>query len=701
MAARLADRLSAARQQRFVGRHAERALFRAALSAPQLPFNVLHVHGPGGIGKSTLLREFLSICEELQVPALHLDARTLDPSPDAFLQALGAALRHSAPDAAGGLDLGGGRRVILVDTYELLRPLDDWLRDVFLPELPESVLVVLAGRNPPAPAWRQDPGWHALVRLLPLRNLSPDESRRYLADRQVPVEAHQAALDFTHGHPLALSLVADLVEQRPEQAFHPQQAPDVIRALLDDFVQEVPSPAHRAAVEACALLRVTTEPLLGEMLELHDPHELFEWLRDLSFIESGPFGLFPHDLAREALSADLRWRDPDLFGELHNRARAYYSRRLSQTRGVEQQRVLSDYVYLHRDNPIIKPFLDWSESGSAVPDAPRPADRPLLRALVAEHEGEESAALAEYWLERQPEGVMVCRGAQQEAIGLLLMVALQRVTGEDCGTDPAIAAAHRYLSARAPLRPGELATHLRFWLARETYQGVSATQSLIFLKIAQYYLTTPNLAFTFFPVADAAFWEPFCSYIDLFPVPEATYTVGGRRYQVFGHDWRVVPPLLWLQILAERELDTSAAPAPTLPASAPVLVLSQPEFAAAVQQALKQLTRPRGIRGNPLLRSRLVLEAAGAEASEGERAAVLQGMIRRAAERLRASPRQAKYYDALHHAYFHPASSQEQAARLLYVSFSTFRRYLKAGTDHLVATLWQWELEGQEKSNTS
>ena len=34
--------------------------------------------------------------------------------------------------------------------------------------------------------------------------------------------------------------------------------------------------------------------------------ELFEWLRNLSFIESGPLGLFPHDLAREALVADLR-----------------------------------------------------------------------------------------------------------------------------------------------------------------------------------------------------------------------------------------------------------------------------------------------------------------------------------------------------------------------------------------------------------
>jgi hypothetical protein len=46
------------------------------------------------------------------------------------------------------------------------------------------------------------------------------------------------------------------------------------------------------------------------MLATPDVHELFEWLRGLSFIESGRLGLYPHDLAREALVADLRWRHP-------------------------------------------------------------------------------------------------------------------------------------------------------------------------------------------------------------------------------------------------------------------------------------------------------------------------------------------------------------------------------------------------------
>ena len=93
-------------------------------------------------------------------------------------------------------------------------------------------------------------------------------------------------------------------------------------------------------------------------------HELFEWLRGLSFIESSAQGLFPHDLAREALVADLHWRHPDWYAELHRRARNYYAARLQQTRGIEQQRLLFDYIFLHRDNPAVRPFLEWQTSGS-------------------------------------------------------------------------------------------------------------------------------------------------------------------------------------------------------------------------------------------------------------------------------------------------------------------------------------------------
>ena len=270
MSQRVADRLAAARRRQFVGRTAERTLFQAALSAPELPFLVLYVYGPGGVGKTSLLREFVDISAQMNVTAICLDARNFEPSPDAFISALRRALGLHPDEPPEQALAGAERRVVLLDTYESLAPLDDWLRESFLPQLPENVLVVLAGRQSPAAAWRSDPGWQSYVRHLPLRNLSAEEGRTYLTRRSVPAEQCDAVLAFTHSHPLALSLVAETFAQRETITFQPESAPDIIRVLVEQFVQKVPGPAHRATVEACALVRLTGEALLGELLALPD-----------------------------------------------------------------------------------------------------------------------------------------------------------------------------------------------------------------------------------------------------------------------------------------------------------------------------------------------------------------------------------------------------------------------------------------------
>ena len=692
----LARRLSKERHQRFVGRVAERELFRSAITAAEPPFNVLYVFGPGGIGKTTLLREFAYVCQETDTPASYVDARNLEPSPDSFMSALWSAMGLDAQDSPfEALVARPGRQVMLIDTYETLAPLNTWMNEVFLPQLPERVLVVLASRNPPAAHWRADPGWQTLVHPLPLHNLSQEESQEYLIKREVPSEQHPTILNFTHGHPLALSLVADVFVQRPGVRFQPAETPDVIKTLLEHFVQQVPGPAHRTALESCALVRYMTETLLSHMMTMPDVHELFEWLRGLTFIESGPLGLFPHDVAREALVADLRWRNPDWYAELHRRARNYYAARLKQTHGQEQQRVLFDYVFLRRDSPMIRPFVEWKETGSALPDALRESDKPALEAMVEKHEGPESARLAAYWFGRQPRGVVIYRDIEQKPAGFVMKLTLHETSAEDKSTDPAVRAACRYLEHNAPLRPGEGATLFRFWMARDTYQVVSAMQSLLFANAVQHYLTTPGLAFTFFPTADPDFWAPAFAYFDLTRLAQADFEVGGRRYVVYGHDWRMMPPMSWLDLLAEREITTEPlAVSPSTIDTEPLVVLDESELMMAVRDALRNFHRPDKLHTNPLLRSRIVAERAGNVADETGRVTALHDLLKEAAESLQASPREAKCYRALYRTYLEPAPSQERAAELLGLPFSTYRRHLKGGVMRVGEILWQKEIGG-------
>ena len=722
---RIADRLSTARRTKLVGRAAELALFQKALAAPgPLPFFVLYVFGPGGVGKTTLLQAFAGTARDAAVPVAHLDARNVEPTPDAFL----SALRQTLPggEAEGDGDdplaaLGAGRRVLLVDTYENLEPLDGYLRDTFLPRLSDDTLVVLAGRVPPSESWRGDLGWQNMVRAVSLRNLAPAESRAFLEQRAVPAAQHPAVLDFTHGHPLALSLVADLFEQRgaPDappiadlRAFVPQAAPDVIQTLVERFVRDVPGPAHRAALEVCALVRLTTEDLLARMLrEADEPgllaavpggeRAIFDWLGHLGFIERGWRGLLPHDLAREALLGDLRWRNPDRYAILHARARDFYSCRHKETTGAEQQRVLFDFMFLHRDSQVVRSAFAWREDSARLltDETLRPSDADALVAMTARHEGDESARLLCLWLERQPQNALIFReAASGEPAGFALLLALTEAGPAERDADPATRAAWDYLQKHAaPLRPGEAATHFRFWMARDTYQAVSPVQSLVIVNIVRRCLTIPGLAYTFFPVADPDLWAPLFAYAEMRRLPQADFSVGGKTYGVFGNDWRVLSPPDWLALLARKETagdqDAGGVTIAAPPRQADtLLVLSEPEFASAIRDALRQFSQPALLRSSPLLRSRVAsrLNAPGAGAEE--RVEALRTVLREGAEALQTSPRTVKGYHSVRLTYLEPVASQEQAADLLDLPFSTYRRHLAAGIAEMTRRLWLQEI---------
>jgi hypothetical protein len=212
--------------------------------------------------------------------------------------------------------------------------------------------------------------------------------------------------------------------------------------------------------------------------------------------------------------------------------------------------------------------------------------------------------------------------------------------------------------------------------------------------MVKHYLTTRGLVFTFFPAANADFWLPLCTYSEIPRVPEADYEVGGHQYGAYGHNWREMPPLPWLSLLADREIAASPQQMPPPRITAPVVVLSEQEFAAAVRDALRDFARPSALRSNPLVHSKLVVERAGPGSEVPERVSALLSAIKSAAEQLQQSPKEAKLYRALYHTYIQPAPTQEQAAEMLDLPFSTYRRHLKSSIERVTEILWNWELQG-------
>ncbi|MCB9098828.1 MAG: ATP-binding protein [Anaerolineales bacterium] len=686
----LLDRLNQARHRQFVGRQPELALFETVITAAELPLALIYVYGPGGIGKTSLLHEFGYICANLELPWAYLDLRDVSPAPDAFAGAVDRAIPSLSTASPAN------RQVILIDSYEKVLPLDNWLRQNYLPQLPADTLVVLAGRDKLSPRWRSDAGWRALIHELSLRNFSAQESETFLTARGIPSGQHRPILHVTHGHPLALSLIADqFIQQGDLFSFTPDKAPDMIKTLLDRLIQDIPGPAHRLALEACAQVHIITEPLLAAMLEIDDCYAIFDWLRGLSFVEVGSQGVFLHDLVGKTLSTDLQWRNPERYATLLSRARNYYTARLQQANSQEQQQIIADYIFLHRQNPIVRPFFDAASQMSVLVDAANAPDRPQLVEMVRRHEGDRSAGLAEAWFERQPHQILVMRSPSEEfefaPLGFLFTLDLT-ADADLIAADPAAHNAWRYLQTQTLLRPGEKATMFRFWLSADTHQNFSPVVALIGVNMVRHYLTTPGLAYTFFPCANPQFWTPLCAYADLTRLPDVDFAIDNRTYGVFGHDWRVMPPLQWLDLLAGRENSLFFQKTPPPPPHEALIVLSRSEFSQAVRDVFRRLSSGDTMSDNPLLRSHLVLKAHDPGASDTEKMAYLQNLVIKTAETLKSSPRHLKLYRTLYHTYIQPAHTQEQAAELIDVPFSTFRRHLKAGLTEVANILWQQEI---------
>jgi hypothetical protein len=122
-----------------------------------------------------------------------------------------------------------------------------------------------------------------------------------------------------------------------------------------------------------------------------------------------------------------------------------------------------------------------------------------------------------------------------------------------------------------------------------------------------------------------------------------------------------------------------------------VLVLSQAGFTHAVRQALRDLYRPELLARNPLVRTRLAREYAGTDEPNAE---ALEGLLRAAVETLRQHPRDDKLLRAVERTYLRPAPTQEAAAEVLGLPFSTYRRHLSQGVGRVVAWLWDHEVYG-------
>src|SRR3954453_15626905 len=190
----VSERLAAAAASALIGRAAERSRL-AALLAPDGPAAVF-VHGPGGIGKTSLVNGTLAL---LPLKSVVLDGHQMEPTVPGALAAIGAALGVPMPSsatsaaheiAAIGLD------VLVIDSFERLNLLDGWFRNDLASALPAATTLVLVGRRGPNVAWRTAPGWRTLLAELVVGPMTRPEVDQLLAAHGARGESAQRIRAF-------------------------------------------------------------------------------------------------------------------------------------------------------------------------------------------------------------------------------------------------------------------------------------------------------------------------------------------------------------------------------------------------------------------------------------------------------------------------------------------------------------------------
>ncbi len=531
-----------------VGRKPERAVLQLLLDEDG-PL-VVFVHGVAGVGKSALVRAFAAEARARGAIVLLFDGGAIEPTERGFLATLVDAIGGdaSSPSEAAARLAGLGDRVVLVlDGYEVLRPLDPWLRETFVPSLGDNVRLLLAGREPPLTGWSGVMG--GLFRSLTLANLPRRDADVFLGLAGLAGADADRINRLAHGHPLSLQLAASAVLASPEVDREASTVGAMVEALTELYLARLDDPT-RQALDAAAVVRRPTLSLLEAMLPEAAPQDVFERLRSLPFVDVGQDGLILHDTVREIVAAFLRSSDPDRSRRYRIAAWRQLRDEVARAPSHEMWRYTADLLYI-LENPMIREAFFPTTPHDYFVDAARPNDGAAIEAMTRTEEPA-SAEIVSAWWRRLPRAFRMVRDQSGAAVGFYVVAEMDDLTYALLEVDPVARQCRDHLR-RLPVPRGRRVLFDRIEVA--TGADPAPIQAAILLDLKRMYIELrPNLRRVY--TVDRERVTPGSTWAQLFiePLPGAPVQLEGVAYHAAVLDFGPASVDGWLARVVASEL---------------------------------------------------------------------------------------------------------------------------------------------------
>lgn len=378
---RISDLLQKQQRSLFVGREEQLVLLTNTLSSPD--WQLLSIYGPGGIGKTTLLRIFAQTIDPVR--CFYLDGYSDFRSANDFLSKLrkellsyilsppetydgGNSSDSVNPDQTADIDLLNWHAlqqqgiVLILDTFEQCGAIESWLRNHFLYQLNPLVKVVIAGRYALKGQWQRG-DWNLHVRNVELKSLSHSEIVKYAMKRGIMTrDMTEDLARFSKGMPLALSMACEIIVRNGNTTFLDQfEQHQMIGHLAMELTQDIDDAALKQYIEAASVLWKFDQELLQTVVQERIPTERFREFCTLPFVIRHENSWSLHDSVRQWIYADFQNRMPQKFQLFRKQALSAIRKRELEYPDKKAEYAF-EKVYLSEDDFIRNLCFQWDDS---------------------------------------------------------------------------------------------------------------------------------------------------------------------------------------------------------------------------------------------------------------------------------------------------------------------------------------------------